>query len=609
MTIAELGNNALLDTDRHLIAGRYRPHARIGSGRLGEIFAATDESYEMLGVEQRLAIQVIPEDIVRNNKLFNKLSLGYTLLRAAAHPNLVNYRQFGRDGKFGFLVMDHLEGVSLRFVLDDGEKLDLDEAKPVIRGVGEALRLLHAKGMLHGNLTARNVFITEDFEVRLLDVLPLDAAQATIRGGATSAPFSRCSVQDDVFGLACLSYEMLAGQHPFNYSTPAEAGSEGLQAERIASLTDLQWSALRHALSFDRDSRTPSIADFMRDFGINGTERLRPTTDQPPRHESIDYRAMEAPPPVTRVAVPVERPVAPTPVAATPVAETPVAAPDPVVSKEDRPLHAQPIGRPARSRRALLLGLLLAVLGAWSYYGQPREQVAELIAQVDEKLVVGLLEQPGGIAGIAAPTAGRPVPVEPVVAANRPAAAAPAATLDKPPADTGVTGPGTEPAAIVDEPAAALTDATDPAARADSAPAENTGDETTDVAAAGDSQDMQAGRQQAESQAVASAPIVSVSESDGVARIAVPPTGYSAAPLIWWTSEHTARSNEDFIAIEQRLMPDATVGDGNMLLVPLVNDSLPEPPESFFVSLGFRNSQQGQIERIATIRVDIADDD
>ena len=67
--------------------------------------------------------------------------------------------------------------------------------------------------------------------------------------------------------------------------------------------------------------------------------------------------------------------------------------------------------------------------------------------------------------------------------------------------------------------------------------------------------------------------------------------------------------NEDFIAVQQPIMADATFEDGNVLHVRLVNDSLPEPPESFFVSLGFRDPRQGHIERIATVRVDIIDDD
>ena len=308
MTTARLENDAhRSEEDRRLIAGRYRTLDRIGHGRLGEIFAATDDSFEEIGVEQQLAIQIVPENVVRNNKLFNQLNVGYSELRAGTHPNIVNYLHFGRDGKFGFLTMELLEGASLRQVLDDAETLPLDEVQPVIHGVGEALRFLHAKDILHGNLTTGSVFITDKLEVRLLDVLPVDPSEALVRGIATSDPFSRCTVEDDVFGLACLAYEMLSGKHPFNHNSPAEARLAGLEAERIDSLTDREWEALRLALSFDDEQRPSSVADFMREFDIRGTERLRPTVEQMATHESVEYPTVAESSSITRPEAPGKR--------------------------------------------------------------------------------------------------------------------------------------------------------------------------------------------------------------------------------------------------------------------------------------------------------------
>lgn len=114
--------------DPHLIAGRYRTHTRIGQGRLGEIFAATDESFGKLGVERQVAIQVIPQSIVGNNVIFNKLNVGYGMLKAGTHPNIVDFLEFGRDGQFGFLAMELLAGASLRILLDSAETLPLDES-------------------------------------------------------------------------------------------------------------------------------------------------------------------------------------------------------------------------------------------------------------------------------------------------------------------------------------------------------------------------------------------------------------------------------------------------------------------------------------------------
>ncbi|MBT8099632.1 MAG: hypothetical protein KJO82_07770, partial [Gammaproteobacteria bacterium] len=73
--------------------------------------------------------------------------------------------------------------------------------------------------------------------------------------------------------------------------------------------------------------------------------------------------------------------------------------------------------------------------------------------------------------------------------------------------------------------------------------------------------------------------------------------------------EHSAIADSDFIPVNEQAVADVSTDEGSILHVPLVNDSLPELRESFFVNLGARDPRQGQIERIATVRVDIIDDD
>jgi hypothetical protein len=568
MTTAILENNSHKpEEDRHLIAGRYRMLDRIGQGRLGEIFAAADDSYEEIGVEQRLAIQIIPESVVRNNKLFNKLNLGYSQLRARNHPNIVDFMHFGRDGKFGYLTMELLDGASLRLVLDGAETLPLDEVRPVIRGVGEALRFLHAKDVFHGNLTTRNVFITDKLEVRLLDVLPVDPAEALVRGIATRDPFGRCSVDDDVFGLACLAYEMLSGKHPFNYSSPAEASLAGLEAKRIESLPDREWEALRLALSFDDEQKMSSVEDFMREFGIQGTERIPPPARQPAAQEPVAYPAMEKASPINLSVAPWQANVT----------EAPVAAIDSISMIENRPSNATRIRKRNHSLRAVALGMLLAGLSAWSYFGQPEAHVVSLISYLDARMDLGLTEQSDGL-------------IE---------------NSEVQPAEPG-------PAAMIEESVLALEQPTDPSAPAAATEGDYTtdpGDEKTISAAAELTADTNADQVPTEPELIVAQSVVSVSESAGSARITTLRKENADTPLIWWTSDHTASADKDYISITQRTMADRSFGESGMLHIPLINDNLSEPRESFFVNIGLLNSQQGQIERIAAFRVDIIDDD
>ena len=379
MPAAEINNaSTTVQSDQRLVAGRYRLQERIGSGRLGDIFSAVDEDYEALGVDQYVAIQIVSDIVARNNKLFNKLKAGYETLRAAAHPNIVSYQSFDRDGKFVYLGMELLDGASLRMVLDETEAVPLEEALPVVRGIGEALQRLHADGLVHGNLTAGNVFVTERLEVLLLDVVPLDAANAIFRGTTMSDASSHATIEDDLFALACLTYQMLAGKHPFNHSSRVTAAAAGIEPDRIAALDDQRWSALRSALSFDTEQRAQSVADFMRDFGVKGTERLRPSREAPVEKERASEPVESAPPPEPVESAP---PPAPTKVPAPAIAHPPI-----VVAQPER----APARRKPGLRRSVLLLVLLASLGAWYSYGEPEENFVELIGFIDRNLDIEL---------------------------------------------------------------------------------------------------------------------------------------------------------------------------------------------------------------------------
>jgi hypothetical protein len=102
---------------------------------------------------------------------------------------------------------------------------------------------------------------------------------------------------------------------------------------------------------------------------------------------------------------------------------------------------------------------------------------------------------------------------------------------------------------------------------------------------------------------------VTVYERDGAARIAFRrPVGNSGA-LFWWTGDQSAIADSDYIALQQPAVAFTSGEEAETLHIPLINDSLPEPRETFYVFLGQRDVASGRLEPIARIRVDITDDD
>ena len=614
MTTTEPSHEQQTDlTDRRLVAGRYRLLERVGRGRLGEIHEADDDQLRDLDVERRVAIQLLPNRVARDRGLFNKLKLGYTVLRAAPHPNIIPILDFGYDGRFGYLVTDLLEGTSMRVILDDATTLPLQEAIPVIRAVGDALQFLHAKSIAHGRLTAESVFVTEDLEVRLLDVVPL-VSTVPIPGGVESGDsFGRYDIADDIYGLACLAYEMLSGKHPFNFNALSEASHAGIKPARIDSLPEKQWNALCHALTFDDERRTPTIADFLQEFGIEGTERLRPSEDALANHESLsDHLVNEVP-----TTTPASTSSSSSP-AATPVAPAPQTVP--VARHEDALDLERSKGKLARRMPSLISAMFLIALGAWYYYGQPRDNVVWLTDYVDSYLEdMSAAKDDGGFPIIA-------TDISPAATEIMEFADVPSNTTTTTPTQPDTTRPEAEndsraeltDSNLTEESTAssevgtntievATTEPVDmPIAIAETAAPQSNQDTVTDDLARLSDVDRSP---QADPRFTLMQSVVRVSERDGSVRIANPLPANTAGQVFWWTADDTAIAENDYIPAQAPRLAFESGEETGTLHVPLVDDSIPESQETFFVYLGLHNLQLGRLETIARISVEIIDDD
>ena len=586
MTTLDLGQEQrAVQSDRRLVAGRYRLHAQIGHGRLGDIYEAEDEGYRELGVGSRVAIQLLPDRIALDQGLFSKLKLGYTVLRASSHPNIVSYSDCDHDGKFGYLVMELLDGASLRFVLDDATTLPLKEALPVVRAIGDALQFLHAKSMVHGQLTAENVFITEDLDVRLLDIVPLDSASTVLRGVASRDPFNRADAGDDIHALACLTYEILAGKHPFNFHSPAEASLAGIKPGRIRSLTEKQWAAIERALSFDRDERPTTVSDFFNDLGITGSERLRRSESRSPGNAARQELPRNDAPPARPPDTPASSSAAPAQ-----AAPTVVSAPAPRDEKRRKMARAR--RNRASHIRSFFLAIILGGLVAWYFYGQPGDDIASLPALVDAYLdpaedssvepIVAARQETSSFTDPVTETGDRDSTTEPVVQAEPDPASESAPRI--------VAEPSPEPVADVTVPEAATAEES-----ASTVPEPETAIDSEAAADAPGNTLVQS--------------FVTVYERDGAARIAFRRPVNTTGTLYWWTGDHTAVADSDYIALEVPAVAFASGEEAETLHIPLVNDSLPEVRETFYVFLGQRDIETGRLEPIARVRVDVNDDD
>ena len=273
--------------------GRFVLEECIGFGGMGTVYKALDlRKLEASDRKPYIAIKVLNVQFRGHPKSLITLQREAKKAQALAHPNIVAVYDFDRDGSVVYLTMEYLAGRPLSQLLRaPGFKgMPFMEALRIASGIARALGYAHQQGFVHCDLKPGNIFLTDKGEVKVIDFgiarafhKPEDDAEATVfdpgsLGGLTPAYASPEMVEhrepdprDDVYGFACITWEMLTGHHPFNRLSGAEARAAGMKLVRPPQLGYRQWRALRTALSFDRASRTPSIEAFMQ--GLRGERR------------------------------------------------------------------------------------------------------------------------------------------------------------------------------------------------------------------------------------------------------------------------------------------------------------------------------------------------
>jgi serine/threonine protein kinase len=276
-----------------VLRSRYRIVGIVGQGGMGTVYEA-DDNYrlDIPPTGQSLAIKVLHTAVTKRAELFSELRREFQHLQALSHPNIVRAYEFDRDGSLAFFTMELLNGSLLSHVLlaRNRVRLERPEAWAIVRDVGSAIAYAHSRNIVHGDINPQNIFITLRGNVRVLDfgashLLANSGAAGEIETASFATPgYVSCQVlegerpdaRDDIFALACVTYLLLSGEHPFMNRTATEARARGIKPKRPVELRQRQWRALRAGLHWDREKRPADMATWLQAMDIReAAPRLR----------------------------------------------------------------------------------------------------------------------------------------------------------------------------------------------------------------------------------------------------------------------------------------------------------------------------------------------
>ena len=263
-----------------VLCGRYVIESQLGSGSMGTVYKALDRSRsEHTEADACVAIKVLHEKTRGRSEVLAKLRREFYCAQALSHRSIIKVFELDLH-QIPFFTMELIEGETLGSLMQRFHPMLLPRAHAwaIIREIGAGLAHAHERRVVHGDIEPRNVMLTNSGEVRILDFGTSNDSAATSMPAYASCDLlegRQPSSWDDLFALACLSYELLAGEHPFQRRRSTEARTLKIVPRRPPGLSGRQWKALSQGLAWERADRTASIKAWLTELDI-GSAPLGP---------------------------------------------------------------------------------------------------------------------------------------------------------------------------------------------------------------------------------------------------------------------------------------------------------------------------------------------
>jgi eukaryotic-like serine/threonine-protein kinase len=218
--------SAVSDLAGRVLAGRYLLHASVGTGASGRVYVAEDTR-----LRRRVAVKVLHAALADDAAFLRRFRAEAQLAASLHHPHIVTVHDWGEDD-LPFMVLELLEGGSLRSMLDQGTQLTVSQAARVGRDVASALEYAHARGILHRDIKPANLLFDEHGIVRVADfglaralaeaswTEPAGAVFGTARyASPEQARGAQLDARSDLYSLALVLVESVTGRLPFASDT------------------------------------------------------------------------------------------------------------------------------------------------------------------------------------------------------------------------------------------------------------------------------------------------------------------------------------------------------------------------------------------------------
>lgn len=221
-----------------IVAERYEVVGKIGSGGMADVYKAKDHK-----LNRFVAMKVLKPEFREDTTFIRKFRSEAQAAAGLTHPNIVNVFDVGDDEGVNYIVMELIEGITLKEYIAKKGKLSIKEATSIAIQVSMGLEAAHSHGIVHRDIKPQNIIISTDGKVKVTDFGIARAASSNtissnvmgsvhysspeqVRGGYSDE-------KSDIYSLGITLYEMVTGRVPFDGDTTVAIAIKHLQEEMV----------------------------------------------------------------------------------------------------------------------------------------------------------------------------------------------------------------------------------------------------------------------------------------------------------------------------------------------------------------------------------------
>ena len=225
-------------TEGMFLVDRYEILSKVGAGGMSDVYKAKDH---ILG--RVVAIKVLKQEFSEDINFVTKFRTEAQSAAGLEHPNIVNIYDVGSESGLHFIVMEYIEGITLKTYVEKKGQLSFKEATSIAIQVARGIEAAHNKDIIHRDIKPQNIMISTDGKVKVTDfgiakavssnTISSDAMGSVHYASPEQARNGFIDGRSDLYSLGIVMYEMVTGRVPFDGETTVAVAIQHLQEEMI----------------------------------------------------------------------------------------------------------------------------------------------------------------------------------------------------------------------------------------------------------------------------------------------------------------------------------------------------------------------------------------